>query len=95
MSRARGFTLVEVMVAVLITGVLMVAVLANLDATRKAVDAIHNGMETENTGPRILDLIRSDLDRLAIYDAHEYKLLKGESETILGAEVKKIGEADD
>ena len=90
MSRARGFTLVEVMVAVLITGVLMVAVLANLDATRKAVDAIHNVMETENTGPRILDLIRSDLDRLAIYDAHEYKLLKGESETILGADADRL-----
>lgn len=90
MRGSRGFTLVEVMVAVLITGVVMVAVMTNLDATRKAVDTIHNVMETENTGPRILDMLRSDLDRLAIYDAYKYKVLKGESETILGADADRL-----
>ena len=90
MKRARGFTLVEVMVAVLITGVLMVAVMANLDATRKAVDAIHNIMETENTGPRILDLMRSDLARIALYDAREYRVLKGQSDSILGADADRL-----
>ncbi len=90
MTRTRGFTLVEVMVAVLITGIVMAAVLTNLDATRKAVDTIHNVMETENTGPRILDLLRADLDRIAIYDAHNYKVLKGQSETILGADADRL-----
>ena len=90
MRKQHGFTLIEVMVAVLITGMLMVSVMTNLDATRKAVDTIHNVMETENTGPRILDLMRADLDRLAIYDAYQYKLLKGESETVLGADADRL-----
>lgn len=89
MKRA-GFTMVEVLVAIAITGGLMVAVLTNLDATRRAVDTIHNIMETENTGPRILDLLRSDLDRIAIYDAHEYKVLKGESDTVQGADADRL-----
>jgi len=90
MRKQHGFTLIEVMVAVLITGMLMVSVMTNLDATRKAVDTIHNVMETENTGPRILDLMRADLDRIAIYDAYQYKLLKGESETVLGADADRL-----
>ncbi len=88
--RRAGFTLVEVMVAVLISGFAMVAVLANLDATRSAVDAIHNVMETESTGPRVLDTIRGDLARLAIYDAEKYRVLKGENANVLGADADRL-----
>lgn len=90
MRRARGFTLVEVLIVVGMAGGLMAAVMANLDATRRAVDAIHNVMETESTGPRILDQLRADLAHLAIYDAHEYRVLKGESEAVLGADADRL-----
>lgn len=89
MSR-RGFTLVEVLIVVAMSGGLMVAVLANLDASRRAVDAIHNVMETESNGPRILDQIRSDLAHLAVYDAAEYRILKGENAAILGADADRL-----
>ena len=88
--RRRGFTLVEVLIVVAMSGGLMVAVLANLDASRRAVDAIHNVMETESNGPRILDQIRSDLAHLAVYDASEYRILKGENAAILGADADRL-----
>lgn len=89
MSR-RGFTLIEVLVVILLSGMAMVAVLGNLNATRGAVDAIHNVMETESTGPRVLDAIRGDLARLAIYDAAEYRVLKGQNGSITGADADRI-----
>ncbi len=88
--RRAGFTLIEVLVVVGIMGMTMVAVMGNLDATRRAVDAIHNVMETESTGPRVLDTIRGDLARLAIYDAAEYRVLKGENSAVLGAEADRL-----
>jgi prepilin-type N-terminal cleavage/methylation domain-containing protein len=90
MKRRSGFTLVEVLIVVGMSGGLMVAVLANLDATRRAVDAIHNVMETESNGPRILDQIRSDLGHLAVYDAAEYRIFKGENASILGADADRM-----
>lgn len=90
MMRRAGFTLVEVLIVVGMAGGLMVAVMANLDASRRAVDAIHNVMETESSGPRILDQIRSDLAHLAIYDAAEYRIMKGENAAILGADADRL-----
>lgn len=90
MKRRAGFSLVEMLIVVGMSGGLMVAVLANLDASRRAVDAIHNVMETESSGPRILDQIRSDLSHLAIYDAAEYRILKGENAAILGADADRL-----
>lgn len=89
MKRA-GFTLIEILVVILLSGMAMVAVLGNLNATRGAVDAIHNVMETESTGPRVLDAIRGDLARLALYDAAKYQVLKGESGNVTGADADRL-----
>ena len=48
-----------------------------LDGTRKAVDAIHNIIETENTGPRILAQMREDLARLAVLDVRRLQAAEG------------------
>ncbi len=87
---ARGFSLVEVLVALLITGMVLVAVFTNLESTRRAVDAIHNIVETESVGPRILDQLREDLDHLAVYDADEYRVLHGESDHLGGADADRL-----
>jgi len=86
----RGFTLMEVLISLAIMGMVMATVMQTVDQTRIAVDAIHNVMETENTGPRILQTIRRDLESVAVYDVKEYKVLKGENQTQLGQEADKL-----
>lgn len=86
----RGFTLMEVMIALAIMGMVMATVMQSVDQTRTAVDAIHNVMETENNGPLLLSTIRRDLENIAIYDASEYKVLKGVNQTQIGAEADRL-----
>jgi prepilin-type N-terminal cleavage/methylation domain-containing protein len=86
-----GFTLMEVLVAMFISALIMVAVLGSLDSTQKAVDAIHNITLVEKAGPRLVSMIRDDLSRLAVYDAGEYQVLMGESRTSpRGADADRI-----
>lgn len=86
----RGFTLMEVLISLAIMGMVMATVMQTVDQTRMAVDAIHNVMETENTGPRILQTIRNDLENIAIYDVKEYKVMQGVNQTQLGQEADKL-----
>lgn len=85
-----GFTLMEVLISLAIMAMVMTTVMQTVDSTRMAVDAIHNVMETENTGPRILDRMREDLENIAIYDIDQYRLLKGEDQSLLGAEADRL-----
>jgi len=85
-----GFTLVEVLVALFISGLIMTSVLSSLDSTQRAVDAIHNIVETENVGPRILQVFRDDLRDLAVYDAPEFRVLHGEKDSIGGRDADRI-----
>lgn len=86
-----GFTLMEVLVAMFISAMIMVAVLGSLDSTQKAVDAIHNITLVEKAGPRLVSMIRDDLSRLAVYDAGEYQVLNGENRTSpRGADADRI-----
>lgn len=86
----RGFTLVEVLVAMAISGMIMASVLGSLDYTYKAIDAIHNVLQTEYAGPRILAQIRSDLSRIVVLDIPEHRVLYGESDSIAGADADRI-----
>lgn len=88
--RRRAFTLVEVLVSLAIATLVMASVLGSLDYTQRAVDAIHNVIETESAGPRLMALMREDLSRLAVYDAAEYRVLKGESRVIAGADADRL-----
>ena len=90
MRRRAGFTLIEVLIALAITTSIMAAVIQTLDSVRKGVDTIHNLVETENVGPRILEQLREDLSRLAVYDAADYKLLKGENDLAFGVESDRL-----
>lgn len=88
--RRAGFSLLEVIIALAIMGMVMVAVMQTLDGTRLAVDTIHNIMETENTGPRILEQMRRDLEAVAVNDVKDRRLLKGEDQTLLGAQADRL-----
>ncbi|RMH01924.1 MAG: hypothetical protein D6702_10210, partial [Planctomycetota bacterium] len=82
--------MIEVLVSLAIAALVMASVLGSLDYTQRAVDAIHNIVETETAGPRLLALLRDDLDALAVYDAAEYRVLKSESRTIGGADADSL-----
>lgn len=88
--RASGFTLMEVLVAIFISSLIMTAVLQSLEATQRAVDAIHNVTLTERAGPQLVEMFRKDLERLAIYDAGKYTLLKGDDEMLRGVDADRI-----
>ena len=88
--KSRGFTLLEVMISLAIMAMIMATVMQTVDQTRLAVDAIHNIMETENNGPRIIDQMREDLENIAVYDVQEYKVFKGVNRTLLGAEADQM-----
>ncbi|HEX9794027.1 MAG TPA: hypothetical protein VGC54_08595 [Planctomycetota bacterium] len=78
-AAAGAFTLIEVLLSMGIGILIMTSVLSSLDYTQRAVDAIHNVIETETAGPRVMQLIREDLSRLAVYDVREYRLYQGKN----------------
>lgn len=88
--REPGFTLMEVLVSMFISALIMTAIFSSLESTQKAVDAIHNITLTERAGPQLVEMFRKDLERLAVYDAGEYTLLKGESKNLRGVDADRI-----
>ncbi len=86
----RGFTLIEILLALLISALIMTAILSSIDYTAKAVDAVHNVIESEDAGPRILRLIERDLAALDVYDAADYTVFRGKNEIIGGADADTL-----
>lgn len=89
-SGNSGFTLMEVLVSMFISAMIMASIFQSLESTQKAVDAIHNITLTERAGPQLVEMFRKDLERLAVYDAGEYTLLKGESKNLRGVDADRI-----
>ena len=87
---AKGFTLVEVLVALFISVLVLTSVLGSLDYTQRAVDAIHNIIETEAAGPRILEQIRRDLGHIVPVDNAEFTAFLGEDDSIAGADADRM-----
>ena len=88
--RKAGFTLMEVLVSLFISAMIMTAILSSLDSTQRAVDAIHNLIQTESTGPKLMALLREDLSRIAVYDMDGYEVLSGTSHTLHGADADRL-----
>ncbi|MDP7063191.1 MAG: prepilin-type N-terminal cleavage/methylation domain-containing protein [Planctomycetota bacterium] len=88
--RRCGFTLLEVLISLAIMAMIMTTVMQTVDSTRMAVDAIHNIMETENNGPRIVERMREDMENIAVYDVKDYKAFKGVNRTLMGAEADQM-----
>jgi len=86
MHRARraGFTLMEVMIALGIMALVMVALYSTLNATLRARDQIEIESRSARLGPQILDVIEADLRRAWIMDIDGDRVFLGESRTIDG-----------
>ena len=83
-NRRAGFTLMEVMIALGIMAMVMVAHYSTLNATLRARDQIEIESRSARLGPQILDVIESDLRRAWIMDIDGDKVFLGESRTIDG-----------
>ncbi len=79
-----GFTLVEVLVALSIMSMLMVALYTTLNSTLKARDQLETEARTAGLGPALLDIIEADLRRAWVLDIEGDQVFKGESRTMDG-----------
>jgi prepilin-type N-terminal cleavage/methylation domain-containing protein len=89
-SRRAGFTLMEVMIALGIMAMVMVALYSTLNATLRARDQIEVESRTARLGPQILDLIEADLRRAWILDIDGDRVFLGETRTIDGEPADSI-----
>ncbi|MEO2094899.1 MAG: prepilin-type N-terminal cleavage/methylation domain-containing protein [bacterium] len=85
-----GFTLAEVLVAVLIMGGILVSVTQILHVARISRDNIHNIQETQLAGPAIMDMIERDLRGLIVYNRAKRDHFLVENHVLRGADGDSI-----
>lgn len=85
-----GFTLIEVMVAVLIASMVMVAVSASFLGTMNAHYEIDNANSVMSEGQRVLDIMERDLRSLWHYDIKKIRVLYGRSRDIGGYDADRL-----
>ncbi len=85
-----GFSLVEVLVALMIVSGIMLALTQLLEATRISRDTIHNIQETQLAGPAIMDLIERDLRGIMVYDRESDHALRVKNRVLLGRDADRI-----
>jgi prepilin-type N-terminal cleavage/methylation domain-containing protein len=85
-----GFTLAEVLVAILIMGGILVSVTQILHVARISRDNIHNIQETQLAGPAIMDMIERDLRGLFIYNRTKQDHFRVEDRVLRGVDADSI-----
>jgi prepilin-type N-terminal cleavage/methylation domain-containing protein len=89
-GRIRGFTLLEVMVAMLLAVIIMVTVHFALYGVLYARDSIDEELAGVEVGPTILDLIERDLMALHVYNVEGNRILHGVSQSLGGHDADQI-----
>ncbi|MHC4944058.1 MAG: PulJ/GspJ family protein [Planctomycetota bacterium] len=80
----RGFTLMEIILAIAITGFIMTVVYATLFATIQARDRIEKEGLIAKVGPAILDMIERDVSGVWAWNIHKNDVFFGESRSLGG-----------
>ena len=89
-SRSSGFTMIEVMIALLIMSMMLVAITDVLSGARRTRDVIHNARESQLAGPAILDLIEADLRGLFVMNRRPKDVLRIQDNAISGMDADRI-----
>lgn len=89
-SRRSGFTLAEVLVAVLIMGGILVSITQILHVARISRDNIHNIQETQLAGPAIMDMIERDVRSLITYNRTKKDHFRVEDRVLRGVDADSI-----
>lgn len=85
-----GFTLIEVLVALLIMSGIMLSMTQILTAARNTRDTIHNIAETQLAGPAILDMLERDIRAIVTYDRTRQLQLRVKNRVLLGMDADSI-----
>lgn len=88
-SRA-GFTLVEILVALLIMSLMMTAIIRVLTSARHVRDVVYNTQESQLAGPAILDLLEADLRGLFLTNRRTADILRVRDDAISGLDADRI-----
>lgn len=87
---SAGFTLIEILVAVAIMGLMLAGVTQILASVRTTRDLVHNIQETQLAGPAILDLVERDLRGIFTTSLPTEFHLQVKNEVILGEDADRI-----
>lgn len=79
-----GFTLLEVLVALTIMSLIMVALYEVLHTTLRTRDMLDADVRSAAVGPALLDRIQDDLQRIWALNLEDDPVLRGEDRTLLG-----------
>jgi len=83
-TAGRGFTLIEVMVALTIMSLIMVALYTTLNTALRTRDQLEIEAQVARLGPQILDIIEADLRRAWVMGIDEDMVFRGETRTVNG-----------
>lgn len=86
----RGFTIVEVLLAMLIMGLMFASITQLMTAARKTRDSIHNMQESQLAGPAVLDMIELDLRALFTHGLPRASWLKVQDRVVAGLDADRI-----
>ncbi|MCB9916388.1 MAG: prepilin-type N-terminal cleavage/methylation domain-containing protein [Planctomycetes bacterium] len=85
-----GFTLAEVLVAILIMGGILVSVTQILNVARLSRDNIHNIQETQLAGPAIMDMIERDIRGIVIYNRTKQDHFRVQNRVLRGVDADSL-----
>ncbi|GJM20345.1 MAG: hypothetical protein DHS20C15_02600 [Planctomycetota bacterium] len=84
LRKLRGFTLLEVMIAMAIMGFVMTSLYMSIEATLRTQKLIDHEVQEMKQGPRIIELLQRDLHGAYLLDIEGDLVFKGDSRTMLG-----------
>lgn len=89
-SRARGFTLIEALLAVFLSSIIMLTVGTTFIALLEARDVVDDLSESTEAGPRILNLIERDLQGIWTFNVGNNAVFRGRDMDVGGKEADRM-----
>ena len=86
----RGFTLVEILTVILLTGLVLYAIYGILFSTLRTRDRLDRAIGVHAVGPQVLDLVVRDLSCIAYGLVEEHEGLKGGVKSVGGIDVSYV-----